>query len=271
MNYQVELKQFYEQADLRDAYERRWGYGNPVAAEYWAMRDLLVFDAIKSTFGTDVSERRALEIGSGFGHELSKLLRIGFRAENLMGIDLIPARVQRARLNYPQLAFYVADAAHLPFANDSFDIVMQFTCIMHALVLTIQQEICGEMIRVLRPGGIIIWWDLAPARWRTLFLQRSLAALTGSLPHLRSGKNTLREMTSVRQRTAIKNGCSGNFLLTDVADLQRLFNRLHLKVARAGVHFDIWQSLWHRSPSLARFAWRTGWLSTHCFATAQKR
>lgn len=272
MNYQAELRQFYGQADLRDEYENRWGYSNPVAAEYWGLRDVLVFDAIKRTFGTNVRQRRAVEIGSGFGHELSKLVRIGFRAENLMGIDLIPTRVERARLNYPELAFYVADATHLPFANDSFDIVMQFTCTMHALLPTVRQEICREMIRVLRRGGIIIWWDLAPARWRTLFCQRLLAALTGSLPHLRNAcTNTLKEMlSSICRRTAINNAYSGNFLLTDVADLQRLFNGLHPKAARAGIHFGLWQSLWNQSPSLARFAWRTGWLSTHCFATAQK-
>jgi SAM-dependent methyltransferase len=272
VNYQAEVRQFYARADIRDAYEQRWGYTNPVAAEYWGMRDVLVFDAVKSTFGARVRQRRALEIGSGFGHELAKLLRIGLRAENLIGIDLIPTRVKRARLNYPELAFYVADATHLPFANDSFDIVMQFTCVMHALGHKIQQEICGEMIRVLRPGGIVIWWDLAPVRWRTLFVRRFLLALTASLPHLRNScKTTSQEMfSSGRQRATIQNAYSGNFLLTDVRDLELLFHGLDAKIARAGIHFDIWQSLWRPTPNLARFAWRTGWFSSHCFATAQK-
>src|ERR1700682_2526381 len=92
VNHQRELTEFYEKADLDDAYERQWGYGNSVAAEYWGMRDQLVFGAISEKFGK-LDNIRALEVGTGYGHELAKLRRIGIAWESLTGIDFLLPRL----------------------------------------------------------------------------------------------------------------------------------------------------------------------------------
>src|SRR4029077_11788127 len=98
----------------------------------------------------------------------------------LTGIDLLEARLERAQKNYPAIAFQVADAVALPFSDASFDLVMQFTCLMHASTQHVLRAMCAEMIRVLRPDGILLWWDLAPPTWRTLCLRRLLLVVTGS-------------------------------------------------------------------------------------------
>ena len=272
MNYQTELKEFYARADFENAYEQRWGYGNAVAAEYWRMRDTLVLNAIRGAFGGDLKQLRVLEIGTGFGHELAKLERVGFRARNLTGIDLLENRIQRARTNYPKLTFCVADAVDLPFASQSFDVVMQFTCVMHALTPAIQEAICVEMSRVLSLGGLLVWWDLAPMNWRTLCFRRLLLSTKGSLRQaVHACAITFKEIISPpRRRQATHEAFSGRTVVTDVADLTRLFNSLDLKATRAGVHFDVWKTLWRPSPGLARLVWRTAWFSTHCFAVAQR-
>ena len=220
MNHQRELKEFYERADLEDAYERQWGYGNSVAAEYWGMRDQLVFDAISEKFGKQVGNIRALEVGTGYGHELAKLRRVGVAWESLTGIDFLLPRLKRARKSYPGIGFFLADAVALPFSDASFDLVLQFTCVMHALTQHVQRAMCAEMIRVLRPGGMIVWWDLAPLRWRTLCLRRFLLAAGGSAKLRHSARNilqTFRELLSSTIRHESLQHCSSvKALLVDV-------------------------------------------------------
>jgi ubiquinone/menaquinone biosynthesis C-methylase UbiE len=274
VNHQRELQKFYEQADLEDAYERQWGYGNSVAAEYWGMRDQLVFDAIREKFGKQLGNIRALEVGTGYGHELAKLQRVGVAWEGLTGIDFVLPRLKRAKKSYPAVTFYLADAVSLPFSDASFDLVMQFTCVMHALTQHVQRAMCAEMIRVLRPGGMIVWWDLAPLRWRTLCLRRFLLAASGSAKMRHSVIYTLqffRELLSLTIRQESLHHCSSvKALLVDVEDLAPLFENLDVKALRAGVDFEVWRSIWHFSPKLARLFWWSGFFSGHCFATAHK-
>ena len=274
VNYQGELKEFYEQADLEDAYERQWGYGNSVAAEYWGMRDQLVFDAVSEKLGKHLGDIRVLEVGTGHGHELAKLRRIGVAWESLTGIDFLLPRLKRAKKSYPAITFHVADAVALPFSDASFDLVMQFTCVMHALTQQVQRAMCAEMIRVLRRGGIIVWWDLAPLKWRTLCLRRFLLAATSSAKLRHSVMYTLQTfrelLSSTIRHESLHNCSSARALLVDVGDLAPLFENLDVKALRAGVDFEVWRSIWHLSPKLARLFWRSGYFSGHCFATVQK-
>lgn len=274
MNHQRELEEFYEKADLDDAYERQWGYGNSVAAEYWGMRDQLVFDAISEKFGKQLDNICALEVGTGYGHELAKLRRVGVAWESLTGIDFLLPRLKRAGKSYPAIRFVRADAVALPFPDASFDLVLQFTCVMHALTQHVQRAMCAEMVRVLRPGGMIVWWDLAPLRWRTLCLRRFLLTAIGSakLRHgVRNILQTFRELlSSTIRHESLQHWSSAKALLVDVGDFGPLFENLDVKALRAGVDFEVWRSLWHLSPKLARLFWRSGYFSQHCFATVCK-
>ncbi len=274
MNYQSELEEFYAQTDAEDAYERRWGYGNSIAAEYWHMRDELVFDAIRRRLGEDLGSIRVLEVGTGYGHELAKLQRLGVPRQNLMGIDLLPARLKRAQRSYPGIKFHVADAVALPFGDNSFDLVMQFTCVMHALTQQVQHAMCAEMIRVLRSRGILLWWDLAPFKWRTLCLRRLLFVANGSTTSrqcMSYGWQTCRELLSSSIRRRSLQTALAKALLVDIRDLARLFPNLELEASRAGVDFEIWNSIWRLSPRLARLLWRSAFFSGHCFAIAVKQ
>jgi ubiquinone/menaquinone biosynthesis C-methylase UbiE len=274
VTHQSELRESYAQADSEDAYDRRWGYANPVAAEYWGMRDELMFDAIRRRFGEQIGDIRVLEVGTGHGHELAKLRRVGVSWQQLTGIDLLEARLERARKNYPAIAFHVADAVALPFPDATFDLVMQFTCVMHAATYHVQHSMCAEMIRVLRPDGILLWWDLAPPKWRTLCLRRFLLAVTGSSTlreSMRYGWQILLELGSPSVRQQSLQECYAlKAHLVDVGDLVRLFGDLKLKAVRAGTDFEVWRCIWPISPYLARLLWRSGYFSGHSFAIAQK-
>lgn len=104
--------------------------------------------------------KRILEVGCGRGGGLRYIARY-LRPAAAAGLDYSPDTVRRARLinqDTPGLAFEVGDAEHLPFADASFDIVVN-----------IESSHCygdvpaffSEVKRVLVPGG---WFTFADMR-----------------------------------------------------------------------------------------------------------
>lgn len=91
-------------------------------------------------FGSDV-----LEVGSGTGAQLREL---GSIAKSAIGVDL-----QSSYLKPPQDDFIYYDGVHLPFADNSFDVIYSSNTMEH---VTDEPRLHLEMKRVLRPGGVAI-------------------------------------------------------------------------------------------------------------------
>ena len=104
-----------------------------------------------------------LDVGCGSGYLLHRLVEFG--AGDSTGVDLMPGRVEAARSRYPGIPFTCADAANLPFDNAQFDIVTQFTCLSSVLDLGLRSAIAAEMWRVLRPGGVVLSYDMRLPSW----------------------------------------------------------------------------------------------------------
>jgi ubiquinone/menaquinone biosynthesis C-methylase UbiE len=110
---------------------------------------------------------RVLDVGCGRG-QLSILLAVrhGLR---VTGIDVDPEEIARAKASArsaaadgatreaAEPAFVVADAAHMPFEDGSFDFVTS-TFSMHHWSDPVAG--LGEVRRVLGPGGRALIWDL---------------------------------------------------------------------------------------------------------------
>ena len=104
-------------------------------------------------------ERMVLEVGSGGGGELAWLRELGAAPERLVGVDLLPDRVAAARHAYPELRFEVANAEHMEFADESFDLVLALTVFSSILDQAMARNVAAEMTRVLRSGGAVLWYD----------------------------------------------------------------------------------------------------------------
>ena len=104
-------------------------------------------------------ERRALDVGCGGGWWLRTLLRWGARPEQLAGIDVLPEAVNASRLIHPSVLVARASAHQLPFPDGSFDLVSQFTVLSSILDEEMRRRVIAEMRRVLRPGGLLLWYD----------------------------------------------------------------------------------------------------------------
>jgi len=123
-----------------------------------AARALL--DALRRAGVSRLDDVRVLEIGCGSGHWLRELVQWGVRPDHVVGIDLISERLGDARARCaPSVRLAAASAAALPFADGTFDVVLQSTVLTSVLDAAVRERIAGEMMRVLRPRGLVLWYD----------------------------------------------------------------------------------------------------------------
>jgi ubiquinone/menaquinone biosynthesis C-methylase UbiE len=94
---------------------------------------------------------KVLEIGVGMGADYQEWLKAGALAT---GIDMSAASLEKARRRCESAGYRpelrVADAEHLPFADETFDVVYSYG-VMHHSPDTMQ--CLREAWRVLKPGG----------------------------------------------------------------------------------------------------------------------
>jgi ubiquinone/menaquinone biosynthesis C-methylase UbiE len=77
----------------------------------------------------------------------------------MCGIDLMPERIENARIRIPQADLRAGSASELPWPDESFDVVSQFTVFTSILDLALRRAVAGEMLRVLKPSGAALWFD----------------------------------------------------------------------------------------------------------------
>jgi SAM-dependent methyltransferase len=107
----------------------------------------VVFDDLLG--GRTLSGQTVLDVGCGTGFFTIAALRRGARVTSVdIGIELL----RRARVK-GATATLAGDAAALPFADGTFDVVISSECIEH----TRRPELCvRDMLRVLRPNGLLV-------------------------------------------------------------------------------------------------------------------
>jgi ubiquinone/menaquinone biosynthesis C-methylase UbiE len=106
-----------------------------------------------------LSGKRILEVGCGTGGWLVDFESWGAERSRLAGIDLDPARAEIARRRLAEADIRVGDAASLPWPAGSFDIVLQSTVLSSILDQGTRRQVAAEMVRVLAPSGVIVWYD----------------------------------------------------------------------------------------------------------------
>ncbi len=104
---------------------------------------------------------RCLEIGYGTLGWLGDLISWGVRETDLHGIELDPVRAQEAQQSLPMADLRVGDATNLPWADESIHLVIASTVFTSILESEVRRVAAAEIVRVLAPGGALLWYDFA--------------------------------------------------------------------------------------------------------------
>lgn len=100
--------------------------------------------------------RKTLDLGCGEGRLSNDLARLGHA---VVGIDRSRMLVEAARAAYSEITFEVADAASLPFPDESFDCVVAFMSLHDTDGL---DTVIGECARVLSGAGRLCFAIIHP-------------------------------------------------------------------------------------------------------------
>jgi|SRR5882672_6254542 len=108
-----------------------------------------------------IGASQCLEVGFGAHGWLSELIGWGVRETNLHGIELDPNRAEKARKILPMADLRVGDAVDLPWEDDTFNLVIASTLFTSILDPRVRVLLAEEIVRVLAPGGALLWYDFA--------------------------------------------------------------------------------------------------------------
>ncbi len=107
----------------------------------------------------DLSGKKILDVGCGWGSWLLLFMMWGARPENLYGVDILPERVEAARQRLSKSEILLGRGEKLPWEGNNFDLIFQFTVFSSVPSPSNRVEIGSEIWRVLKPNGFLVSFD----------------------------------------------------------------------------------------------------------------
>jgi SAM-dependent methyltransferase len=155
-----------EEDRIRSAYAKRsrgdprYSWLDPGYLFFIQGREKCLLQLLRKHSITSLGDKKIIEVGCGSGFLLREFIKWGARPENIVGVELLPDRVRESTSLCPDgVKIYEGNAAHLQFANEVFDFVVQFSVFTSVLDTTTKELMASEMRRVLKPNGLIFWYD----------------------------------------------------------------------------------------------------------------
>ena len=154
------IKSVYQKYRESKICRTQWDEGLCGNKYIFSRREEALAKILKQSGFFRIHDRKILDLGCGGGTTVSEFIKWGAQSENLCGVDLLPERIEDAKRRYPSIKFYCMDAQHLSFPDFSFDLIILFTVLSSILDDAMGKKIADEAMRVLKPGGLILIYDV---------------------------------------------------------------------------------------------------------------
>ena len=160
MNEVERIKRVYKKRKSQQKY-KLYSYFNKGNLYIVQQRERIILDLLRKFNFSNLSDKKILDIGCGSGGGLRDFVKYGAKPNHLYGVELLEDKIEIAKDISPNINFKYGDASNLPYENEYFDIVMQFTVFTSVLKKEMKRDIAKEMLRVLKKEGIILWYDFS--------------------------------------------------------------------------------------------------------------
>jgi SAM-dependent methyltransferase len=109
----------------------------------------------------------ALDVGCGTGALATRLAGVGYA---MTGVDPSEGMLEVLRTRAPEVDAVRGSGTSLPFADDSFDLVLSVAVMHHIADPGDVLRTLAEMVRVAKPSGRVLVWDHNPRNpyWKSL-------------------------------------------------------------------------------------------------------
>lgn len=123
---------------------------------------------------------RGLDCGCGTGHYLAKLAKHGFE---MSGFEYSAGMLEQARINNEGSAanLKLGSITEIPFEDSSFDFAYTINVLHHLPDRESQISAVREMIRVVRPGGLVFLQDFDADNPMVRFYMNFIFPLTSKI------------------------------------------------------------------------------------------
>lgn len=135
--------------------------GRPFEDSAWLA---LSSDVLSKLELNSASKGNVLDVGCGNGLLLSKIAN---NFNELVGVDYSESMVDKAKMLLPDGAFTQSEANSLRFKNNYFDRVLCYSIFHYFPSYDYALEVILEMIRVTKPGGLILLGDILDANFES--------------------------------------------------------------------------------------------------------
>jgi len=157
------------------------GYGDADAAAVPEGSNLGLGCGNPLAFADAKAGETVLDLGSGGGIDCFLAARAVGPTGHVIGVDMTPAMIDRARTNakthrFANVEFRLGEIEHLPVADDSIDLIIS-NCVIN--LSPEKPQAFREAHRVLRPGGRVLVSDLVLVHEIAPEMRRSIELLVG--------------------------------------------------------------------------------------------